>query len=43
MSRFISGHLRNNLMLEETFLTVERLEEGGEWTVVATDAEWDTR
>lgn len=39
---FVSGHLRNNLMLEETFLTVERLE-GLEWEVVARDADWETK
>ena len=29
-------------MLEETFLTVERLE-GLEWEVVARDADWETK
>jgi len=40
---FVSGHLRNNLMLEKTFLTLERQLTSGEWEVVATDAEWETK
>ncbi|KAF4523069.1 hypothetical protein B566_EDAN013057 [Ephemera danica] len=44
---FISGHPRNNLMLEGTFMRVERrdVREGGNatWTVVATDANWETK
>ena len=40
--RFVSGHLRNNLMLESSFLTVER-QEGDTWLTVARDAEWETR
>ena len=36
------GHLRNNLMLEDTFLTIERQEEDG-WVVVARDSDWETR
>ena len=45
-SNFVStyplGHLRNNLMLEETFLTVEKLE-NLEWKVVARDTDWETK
>ncbi|RWS23274.1 neutral ceramidase-like protein [Leptotrombidium deliense] len=42
--KFISGHPRNNLMTENTFLTVERLnEESGKWEVIATDASWETK
>ena len=40
--RFVSGHLRNNLMLESSFLMVER-QEGDTWLTVARDAEWETR
>ena len=41
---FVSGHPRNNLMLDSTFLTVERKAEGGlGWTTVATDADWETK
>jgi len=39
---FVSGHLRNNLMLEETFLTVEKME-GLDWKVVARDTDWETK
>lgn len=38
---FVSGHLRNNLMLEDTFMTVERFETDG-WVVVAGDSDWET-
>lgn len=38
---FVSGHLRNNLMLEDTFMTVERFEDDG-WVVVAEDSDWET-
>ena len=41
-AKFVSGHLRNNLMLESSFLTVER-QEGDTWVTVARDAEWETR
>jgi len=42
--RFISGHPRNNLMLDKSFLAVERLaEEDGSWELVATDADWETQ
>nr|WBW70150.1 venom protein [Lampona murina] len=41
---FVSGHPRNDLMLEGTFLTVDRLNPNtGNWTTVATDADWETR
>lgn len=36
----VSGHPRNNLKHENTYLTVELFE--GNWTVVATDANWET-
>ena len=42
MAKFISGHLRNNPMLDSTFLTVER-QEGANWVVVARDADWETK
>lgn len=40
---FISGHPRNNLMTENTFLTVERLTNDEVWVPIATDANWETR
>lgn len=46
LARFVSGNPRNCLKHDETFCTVER-EEGEEgsdvWTVVATDADWETK
>jgi len=41
--KFVSGHPRNSPASHETFLTVERQGDNGEWTVVATDADWQTR
>lgn len=41
---FVSGHPRNNAQLEHTFLTVEKFDPAtGNWTVVATDANWETK
>jgi len=40
-ANFVSGHLRNNLMLEDTFMTVERMVED-EWVVIAEDSDWET-
>uniref|UniRef100_A0A646QF66 Neutral ceramidase n=1 Tax=Hemiscolopendra marginata TaxID=943146 RepID=A0A646QF66_9MYRI len=41
---FICGNPRNNLQQEKTFLTVELYNgTSGEWTVVATDASWETK
>lgn len=39
--RFCGANPRNNMRLEDTFLTVERLEDQ-RWEVVATDANWET-
>merc|ERR1719259_1256028 len=41
-AKFISGHLRNNLMLEDTFLAVEQ-DVDGRWFTVAVDTDWETR
>merc|ERR1711970_1051580 len=40
-AKFVSGHLRNNLMLESSFMTVERLV-NDEWIIVAEDSDWET-
>lgn len=40
---FVSGHPRNNLMTDKTYLTVERLSSNGTWLVIATDADWETK
>lgn len=42
-ARFVAGHLRNNPMLEESFLLVERWEGEDSWLPVASDAQWETR
>ncbi|XP_045606118.2 putative neutral ceramidase C [Procambarus clarkii] len=42
-AKFVSGHPRNDVQLGGSFLTVERLDEAGDWQVVATDASWETR
>lgn len=41
-AEFISGHPRNNLMTENTFLRVERMVDDDMWVTVATDANWET-
>ncbi|BCJ48765.1 neutral ceramidase [Actinoplanes sp. NBRC 14428] len=38
---FVTGHPNNNLRDEGTFLEVQR-QDGGAWTTVSTDAEWQT-
>ncbi|XP_014616337.1 PREDICTED: neutral ceramidase [Polistes canadensis] len=41
---FISGHPRNNLMTDETYLIIERLAiNNNTWITVATDADWETK
>jgi len=40
---FQSACPRNNLMTEDTFLTVERKEDDGSWTVVYNDGHWETK
>lgn len=40
---FVSGHPRNNLMTESSFLTIERLGVDEVWLPVATDANWETK
>ncbi|KAK8744006.1 hypothetical protein OTU49_000955 [Cherax quadricarinatus] len=42
-AKFVSGHPRNDVQLGGTFLTVEQLDDMGEWKVIATDASWETR
>jgi hypothetical protein len=40
----VAAHPRNNLALGGSYLTVERFDgDAGHWTVVATDANWETR
>ncbi|RVE46791.1 hypothetical protein evm_008575 [Chilo suppressalis] len=42
---FVSGHPRNSIRHGRTYMTVEKLvsEQDDAWTVVATDADWDTK
>jgi len=40
--RFCGANPRNNMRLEGTFLTVDKLVSGDHWQVVATDANWET-
>lgn len=39
----VAGHPRNNLMTDNTFLTVERLADDEVWIPIATDADWETK
>lgn len=40
---FVSGNPRNNLQHDNTYFTVERLNGYGDFVVVATDADWETK
>ncbi|XP_055947030.1 neutral ceramidase-like [Argiope bruennichi] len=41
---FVSGHPRNDMMLERSFLQVERWNNDTEtWDVIATDGNWETK
>lgn len=40
---FVAGNPRNNLMTDNSYFYVERLNEDGNWTIVATDANWETK
>ncbi|XP_046453897.1 neutral ceramidase-like [Daphnia pulex] len=39
---FVAGHPRNNLMLGNTFMTVEAKQSDNSWKVIRTDAHFDT-
>jgi len=41
-AEFQGANPRNNLRLQGTFMTVER-QDGSDWTVVATDSNWETK
>jgi len=41
-AKFVSGHLRNNLMTDSSFLFVE-YNDNGEWITYAVDNDWDTK
>lgn len=40
--QFISGNPRNNLQHESSYLTIEKLSGDENWTVILTDANWET-
>ncbi|XP_055586437.1 neutral ceramidase-like [Uranotaenia lowii] len=40
---FVAGNPRNNLMHEKSYFTVEKLDDQGQWKVVANDASWETK
>jgi len=40
--RFVAGHPRNNVMLEDSFLRVE-FNDGNEWITLYSDANWETK
>ncbi|XP_053665175.1 neutral ceramidase [Anopheles marshallii] len=40
---FIAGNPRNNLMHDKSFFTVEQQQMDGNWSVIATDANWETK
>lgn len=40
---FVAGNPRNNIRLDDTFLTVEQKQSDGSWEVVRTDDDYDTR
>ena len=42
-AKFVSGNPRNNLMHEKSYFLVEKLQENGDWKIVMTDANWETR
>lgn len=42
-AKFISGNPRNDLMHESSYFTVEKMQANGNWKIIATDANWETR
>lgn len=40
---FVAGNPRNNLMTESSYFFVENIDKKGNWVVVATDANWETK
>jgi len=40
---FVSGNPRNNLQHDNTYFNIERRNYYGDWVVVATDADWETK
>uniref|UniRef100_U5EWG2 Neutral ceramidase n=1 Tax=Corethrella appendiculata TaxID=1370023 RepID=U5EWG2_9DIPT len=42
-TKFVSANPRNDLRQEDTYFTVEKQGDSGNWHVVATDADWETK
>lgn len=40
---FIAGNPRNNILHEKTYLTVEKEISEGQWKVLLTDGNWETK
>lgn len=40
---FVAGNPRNNFMNDNSYFYVERLNEDGSWSIIATDANWETK
>lgn len=40
---FIAGNPRNNLMTDKSYFYVEKLNTEGNWTAIASDANWETK
>lgn len=43
VAKFIAANPRNNILHDKTYLTIEKINSEGNWTIVATDANWDTQ
>lgn len=43
VASFVAGNPRNDLMTDKSYFYVERLTDDYNWTVVATDASWETK
>lgn len=41
--KFISGNPRNKILRNATYFTVEQKQLDGNWKVILTDADWDTK
>lgn len=40
---FVAGNPRNNLMTDSSYFIVERANSNGSWSIIATDANWETK
>jgi neutral ceramidase len=42
-TKFVAANPRNNIMHEQSYFYVEQKQVTGNWSVVATDADWETK